>query len=124
MKNIFKAIIIMILTFALSIPMQKVVNASTYTNMGTKNDVVVSKPWTVSFNKSLSSTTVNTTNIKVVGESNNYIDINVSLVNNNKNVIVKPVKNYESNKKYTLIVTQNVKSTDGKPLPKEVRMEF
>ena len=92
--------------------------------MGTKNDVVVSKPWTVSFNKPLSSTTVNTTNIKVVGENNNYIDINVSLANDNKNVIVSPVKNYEANKTYTLIVTEKVKSTDGKPLPKEVRMTF
>ena len=124
MKNIFKAFIIMILTFALCIPMQIIVKASTYTDMGPKKDVVVSKPWTVSFNKSLSSTTVNTTNIKVVGENNNYIDINVSLANNNKNVIVSPVKNYESNKTYTLIVTEKVKSTDGKPLPKEVRMDF
>ena len=124
MKNIFKAFTIMILTFALFIPMQIVVKASTYIDMGPKNDVVVSKPWTVSFNKTLSSATVNTTNIKVVGESNNYIDVNVSLSNDNKKVIVSPVKNYESNKTYTLIVTQMVKSTDGKPLPKEVRMVF
>jgi len=124
MKNIFKAFAIMILTFALSIPMQTVVKASTYIDMGPKNNVVVSKPWTVSFNKPLSSTTVNTTNIKVVGENNNYIDINVSLTNANKNVVVSPVKNYEYNKKYTLIVTEKVKSTDGKPLPKEVRMTF
>ena len=124
MKNIFKAFAIMILTFALFIPMQTVVKASTYIDMGPKNNVVVSKPWTVSFNKPLSSTTVNTTNIKVVGENNNYIDINVSLTNANKNVVVSPVKNYEYNKKYTLIVTEKVKSTDGKPLPREVRMTF
>jgi len=124
MKNIFKTFTIIILTFALFIPMQIVVKASTYIDMGTKNDVVVSKPWTVSFNKTLSSATVNTTNIKVVGESNNYIDVNVSLSNDNKKVIVSPVKNYEANKTYTLIVTQMVKSTDGKPLPKEVRMAF
>ncbi|MFT5873948.1 MAG: N-acetylmuramoyl-L-alanine amidase [Clostridium sp.] len=124
MKNIFKALIIMILTFAMSIPMQMIVKASTYTDMGTKKDVVVSKPWTVSFNKSLSYSTVNTTNIKVVGENNNYVDINVSLGSNNKNVIVSPVKNYEPNKTYTLVVTDKVKSDDGNPLPKEVRMEF
>ena len=46
--------------------MQTIVKASTYTNMDSKKDVVVSKPWTVSFNKALSATTVNTTNIKVV----------------------------------------------------------
>ena len=124
MKNIFKAIIITILTFAMSIPMQIIVKASTYTNMGTKNDVIVSKSWTVSFNKALSSTTVNTTNIKVLGENNNNIDIKVSLANSNKNVVVSPVKDYEFNKSYTLIVTDKVKSTDGKPLPKEVRMTF
>jgi N-acetylmuramoyl-L-alanine amidase len=124
MKNIFKAFIIMILTFVLCIPMQIIVKASTYTNMNPKKDVVVSKPWTVSFNKPLSTTTVNTTNIKVVGENNKYIDIKVSLANNNKNVIVQSVKNYEYNKIYTLLVTENVKSADGKPLTSEVRMNF
>jgi len=124
MKNIFKAFIFTILTFALCIPMQIVVKASTYTDLGSRKGVVVSKPWTVSFNKALSSTTVNTTNIKVVGENNNYVDIHVSLANNNKSVVVSPVADYESNKAYTLIVTENVKSTDGKPLPKEVRMAF
>ena len=124
MKNIFKVFTIMILTFVLCIPTQIIVKASTYTDMGTKKDVVVSKPWTVSFNKPLSSSTVNNTNIKVVGEDNKYIDITVSLANDNKNVIVKPVKNYEYSKTYTLIVTQKVESTDGKALPKEVRMNF
>ncbi|MCB2298805.1 N-acetylmuramoyl-L-alanine amidase [Clostridium tagluense] len=124
MKNIFKSFLIVILTFALCIPMQIIVKASTYTDIGTKNNVVVSKPWTVSFNKSLSSNTVNTTNIKVLGEANKSIDVDVSLANNNKNVIVKPIKNYEANSEYTLIVTEKVKSSDGKDLPKEVRMNF
>jgi len=124
MKNTFNSFIIMILTFAVFISMQTTVKASTYLNMGPKNNVVVSKPWTVHFNKPLSPTTVNTTNIKVVGENNNYIDIKVSLANDNKNVIVSPIKNYEANKKYTLVVTEKVKSNDGKPLPKEVRMAF
>ncbi|MBU3128909.1 N-acetylmuramoyl-L-alanine amidase [Clostridium tagluense] len=124
MKNIFKSFLIVILTFALCIPMQIIVKASTYTDIGTKNNVVVSKPWTVSFNKSLSSNTVNTTNIKVLGEANKNIDVDVSLANNNKNVIVKPIKNYEANSEYTLIVTEKVKSSDGKDLPKEVRMNF
>jgi N-acetylmuramoyl-L-alanine amidase len=124
MKNIFKVFTIVILTFALFRPMQMVVKASTYIDMGPKNDVVVSKPWTVSFNKPLSPATVTTTNIKVVGENNNYIDVNVSLANDNKKVIVSPVNNYEANKSYTLIVTDKVISNDGTPLPKEVRMTF
>lgn len=124
MKKIFKTFIITILAFALFVPMQITVKASTYTDMGPKNDVVVSKPWTVSFNKALSVTTVNTENITVVGENNNYIPIKITLANSNKNVIVSPVKNYEANKTYTLIVTNKVKSADGKPLPKEVRMNF
>jgi N-acetylmuramoyl-L-alanine amidase len=124
MKNIFKAFIIMILTFALSIPMQITVKASTYVDMGLKKDVVVNKPWTVSFNKPLSVATVNTTNIKVVSENNKQIDVKVTLANNNKSIIVKSVENYEFNKTYTLIVTEKVNSADGKPLPKEVRMNF
>jgi len=124
MKNIFKAFTIMILTFALFIPMQIVVKASTYVDMGPKNDVVVSKPWTVSFNKPLSPTTVTGANVKVVGENNTNIDVNVSLANDNKNVIVSPVNNYEANKSYTLVVTDKVISNDGTPLPKEVRMAF
>ena len=95
MKNIFKAAIIMLLSFALCIPMQIIVKASTFTNMDSKKDVIVSKSWTVNFNMPLSATTVNTTNIKVVSENNNYIEIQVSLASGNKNIIVKPVKNYE-----------------------------
>ncbi|MBU3143226.1 N-acetylmuramoyl-L-alanine amidase [Clostridium sp. CF012] len=124
MKNIFKAFTIMILTFALFIPMQTTVKASAYVDMGPKNEVLVSKPWTVSFNKPLSPATVTNTNIKVVGENNSYIEVKVSLSSDNKKVTVSPVKNYEFNKTYTLIVTEKVKSTDGKPLPKEVRMNF
>ncbi|MGV8980708.1 N-acetylmuramoyl-L-alanine amidase [Clostridium sp.] len=125
MKNIFKAFIIMILSFALCIPMQIVVKAATtYTAMGNKENVAVSKPWTVCFNKSLSSATVNTTNIKVIGEDNKNIDINVKLANGNKDVIVSPAKDYDGDTAYTLIVTNAVKSDDGKPLPKEVRMNF
>ncbi|MBK5240565.1 N-acetylmuramoyl-L-alanine amidase [Clostridium sp.] len=124
MKNIFKAIIFTILTVTLSVSMQKTVKASTYTDMGTKSNVVVTKEWTVNFNEDLMATSVNTTNIKVISQTNNYIDIKVSLANNNKSVIVKPVKNYEPNKTYTLIVTQKVKSAVGNPLPKEVRMNF
>jgi len=104
--------------------MQTIVKASTYTNVDSKENVVLSKPWTVSFNKSLSATTVNTTNIKVVGEDNNDVDIKVSLANDNKNVIVQSIKNYEADKTYTLIVGENVKSSDGKFLPSEVRMDF
>lgn len=124
MKNIFKAFIIVVISFALCIPMQIIVKASTYTDMGPKKDVLVSKAWTVSFNKTLNATTVNATNIKVVGENNKSKEIKVSLANSNKNIIVQPITNYEPNKLYTLIVTEMVKSNDGIPLPKEVRMDF
>ena len=77
MKKIFKAFIIMILAFVVCIPMQTIVQASTFTSMSSKKDVEVSKPWTVSFNKALSLPTVNTTNIKVVDENNNNIDIKI-----------------------------------------------
>ncbi|MGH4139379.1 hypothetical protein [Clostridium sp.] len=55
MKNIFKTFTIMILTFALFISMQTIVKASTYGDVGAKENVIVSKQWTVAFNKSLSS---------------------------------------------------------------------
>lgn len=124
MKNIFKAFIIMMVSITICLHVQSIVKASTYTDLGLKKDVLISKSWTVNFNKALSSTTINTTNIMVVGENNEYKDISVSLANSNKAVIVKPTTNYEPNKTYTLIATVNVKSTDGKPLPSEVRMSF
>ncbi|MBU3189489.1 N-acetylmuramoyl-L-alanine amidase [Clostridium bowmanii] len=123
-KNFFKAFIIMILSITLCLHMQSIVKASTYTDLGLKKDVSISKSWTVNFNKALSATTINATNIMVVGQNNEHKDISVSLANGNKAVIVKPIINYEPNKTYTIIVTVNVKSTDGKPFPKEVRMSF
>ena len=124
MKNIYKVIIFMIFAFALFIPMQSTVKASTFVSMDNKVNVLVTKPWTVSFNKPLSATTVNATNIKVVGEGNKYIEVKVELANANKSVVVQPIKNYEYSKTYTLIVTQKVASADGKPLAREVRMNF
>ena len=88
MKNSFKAIIIMIFTFALLMPMQISVKASTFASVNPKKDVVVGKPWTVSFNKPLSANSVNATNIKLIGESNKYVDIKVTLANGNKNGIL------------------------------------
>ncbi|MCB2291720.1 N-acetylmuramoyl-L-alanine amidase [Clostridium sp. CS001] len=124
MKNSCKVMIIMIFIFALFVPMQISVKASTFASMNPKKDVLVDKPWTVSFNKPLSTSSVNPTNIKLVGESNKNIDIKVTLANGNKNVIVQPVKDYEYSKSYTLIVTQKVTCEDGQPLGKEVRMNF
>lgn len=124
MKNIFKVLLFMIFTFVLFMPMQMIVKASTFASMSPKTNVEAVKPWTVSFNKPLTIASVNTKNIKVIGEGNKSVEVKVDLANANKNVIVQPVKNYEYNKTYTLIITQNVTSTDGKPLPKEVRMNF
>ena len=124
MKNIFKAFIIMMCSITLCVHMQIIVKAVSATDMLPKKDVLINKQWTVKFNKPLSATTVNTTNIKVVGEDSLYKDIKVSLANSNKDVIVEPITNYEPGKSYTLIVTENVKSADGTLLPKEVRMEF
>ena len=124
MKKNFKALIIMILALIVCIPMQTIVKASTVTNMAAKKDVVVSKAFTVNFNKVLNASTVNTTNIKVLSNDNNYIAIKVSLASSKKSVLVEPVRNYEYNKKYTLIVKSQVKSSDGKFLPNEVRMGF
>ena len=124
MRKVFKVFIIMILALIVCIPMQTIVNASTITNMAAKKDVVVSKIFTVSFNKTLNVSTVNTTNIKVISEGNTYIGIKVSLASSKKSVVVQPVKSYEYNKKYTLIVKSQVKSSDGKFLPNEVRMAF
>ncbi|MCB2361717.1 N-acetylmuramoyl-L-alanine amidase [Clostridium estertheticum] len=124
MKQIFKTFVIMILALIVCIPMQTIVKASTFTSMDSKKDVSVSKPWTVSFNKALDSSTVNTTNIKVLSNENVYAEIKVSLGSDDKNIVVQPVNSYEYNKTYTLIVTNQVKSSDGKFLPSEVRMDF
>ena len=95
MKKNFKALIIMILALIVCIPMQTIVKASTVTNMAAKKDVVVSKAFTVNFNKVLNASTVNTTNIKVLSNDNNYIAIKVSLASSKKSVLVEPVRNYE-----------------------------
>ena len=124
MKNIFKALIIMFIALIVCIPMQTIVKASTVTNMDSKKDVVISKTWTVSFNKALNASTVNATNVKVLSDDNTYIETKVSLASDDKSLVVEPVNNYEYNKTYKLIVTNQVQSSDGKALPSEVRMDF
>lgn len=96
-----------------------------YVNTNSKiSPVAINKILTVKFNNSLNSNTINNNNVLVQDENNNAININVSIGDDNKSIIVSPTDNYEYGKNYTLIVTKGVQSSTGKNLSKPVRMKF
>lgn len=70
------------------------------------------------------SSTVNNITILIQDEQNNIIPTNITLDSDNKTIILKPSIAYTKGIKYKFIVTNNVKSKDGKFLKKPVKMAF
>lgn len=99
-------------------------NSSTDYDIRTSTNVTNNKQWKIKFNKELDSSTVNNITILVQDEQNNIIPTNITLDSDNKTIILKPSIAYTKGIKYKFIVTNNVKSKDGKFLKKPVKMAF
>lgn len=90
-----------------------------------KTNVDTNKIWTIKFNSKLDGSTVNSKNIKVYDSNNNIVNISVNYkVDSNEVMINPPTSGYESGKRYTIKVTNGVKSITGKALSAVTIMSF
>ncbi|WP_432662561.1 S8 family serine peptidase [Wukongibacter baidiensis] len=87
-------------------------------------NVPLDKEWTIKFNTELDSDTVNVSNIYIIDSKYSFVDCNLSLLSDKKSVTIIPEANYNPDEEYSLIINQDVKSTNDKNLVKSVRMKF
>lgn len=98
---------------------------SDYIDIKPKSDLIaVDKVLTIKFNGDLKKSTVNNSNILVLDENNNSVNINVNMGVDNKSIIVSTTNNYQYGKSYILIITKGVRSAAEKSLSRPVRMKF
>lgn len=90
-----------------------------------KADIDMNKEWKITFSKSIDAASINSDNFKVM---DNTRDIGLKVKadkNDSKAVLIElPTLGYVPGKTYTLNVSQNVKSQDGKNLSKPITMNF
>lgn len=82
------------------------------------------KSWKIHFTKSIDPATINSKNIMVVDSKNNIVDIDVSLSQNSKDVIIEAKDGFIKSESYSILISSEVKSVDGKSLQKTIEKRF
>lgn len=90
-------------------------------NFKTTEDV--NKAWEINFNGKLDSSTVTSNNVYVLDGQTKY-PTTLTVINGGSTIKVKPNSPYQVGKLYELVITNNVKNTNGKALKESVRMPF
>lgn len=111
--------------FVLLIFIPKSVQAVDVNVFPAKTEVDMNKKWKITFSKAIDASSINSDNFKVM---DNTRDIGLKIKvdkNDSKAVIIElPTLGYVPGKTYTLNVSQNVKSQDGKNLSMPITMNF
>ncbi|WP_234117478.1 N-acetylmuramoyl-L-alanine amidase [Clostridium hydrogenum] len=93
--------------------------------IASKTDVDTTKTWSIKFNSKVDASTVNSKTILVYDNNNNIVNVGISYDENTNEVIVSPPSSgYENGEKYTIEVTNGVKSDSGKALKALTIMNF
>lgn len=93
------------------------------TNWETKYNIPNDHEWKIKFNRDVMKETVNSNNIKVYEKyTGNPFPTTYDI---EKNIIkVIPLSKYKEGHSYILEISNNVKSVEGTPLNKSIKMEF
>jgi len=95
-----------------------------WTGNNATDDIDQMKPWTISFSKSLDEGTVTENNIFVYNKNESTPhSITLGIVDGSK-ITVTPNSPYLSGGEYTLYISKDIKSSDGKSLAQGIRMDF
>lgn len=95
-----------------------------YDNKGVELNVHSKKSWTVKFNNTLDTTTITGDNIIVLNENGGKIPVKLEVGSDGKTVVVTPLRSYDYEKKYKIILKDGVKSKAGKKLIKSAKLDF
>lgn len=117
MKKLFKPIFITLLILLFSIPAK----AQSFNN---SSPVDIDKIWTINFSKSIFDNQDLNNLIKIYDSNNNSLNLQFKKINNNRSLSVSTLNQYQKGSKYTLVVSKDLKSTDGTSLKTDTKMDF
>lgn len=100
------------------------VQAASYDDTGIRADIDASKSWTIRFNKELDESTISKSMFIVTDENDQQVEINISLGEDKKSVIVSPKDQYVYGKTYNLLIKDGIKPLEGIRLLKSSKVKF
>lgn len=104
---------------------RKVVNENDFVLLKELGDVDANKDWTISLTNSIDKNDLDNSKIFVLDETNQLVDVNISLKpNDDKKIMVKHINSYEAGKTYKLYITKDFKSKNKHNLPNGIVLKF
>lgn len=82
------------------------------------------KSWKIHFSKAINPETISSKNIMIIDSKNNIVDADVSYNQDSKDVIIEAKDGFIKSESYCILISSNVKSTDGKQLQKTIEKRF
>lgn len=82
------------------------------------------KPWTISFNAEVDFNQATKDDITLTSATGEELNLTYSISEDLKNITVKPLQPYTFGTTYTLVVSKNVKSMEGKQLASNASIQF
>lgn len=86
-------------------------------------EVAIDKTWKVELNIPLNSNSINENTVYILDSNYNKVEINVTLENNSKTIVIKPKNLYTPNENYTVII-DGILSTTNKKLVEKFEFYF
>lgn len=96
---------------------------SQYKALISKQNVACDKVWNIKLNMDINPDTITSSNVKVVDNSGNNVDVKLGYVTGAESITITPVKNYDEGRTYTVYV-ENIRSKNGVLLKTPVEMQF
>ncbi|WP_418921831.1 Ig-like domain-containing protein [Clostridium ganghwense] len=86
--------------------------------------IETNKVWTIKFNKNIDLETLKGVNIFVVDSNDTIVDIKVSYDKEKGAIRIIPIEGYLPGNKYTLFISNDIKSNDGDQLQQATKVQF
>jgi hypothetical protein len=82
------------------------------------------KSWKIHFSRAINPETINSKNIMIVDSKNNIVDADVSYNQDSNNVIIEAKDGFIKSENYSILISSDVTSADGKKLQKTIEKRF
>lgn len=86
--------------------------------------VKLNKKWTIKFNHTIDETIINGNSIIALNGKGEFVEVELSIGQDNKSIIVDPLKPYKLGERYYFIINDNIKSAEGTKLDYYTIMKF
>ena len=87
-------------------------------------NVPINKKWTIDFSREVDVSSVTSDSIYIEDSKGNRLPLDVTFLNGNKSLLVRPIDTYQYNEIYTLTITNKVTSQKKETLPSNKVVRF